>query len=45
MPEANVEPDARLKPSRSNGDSQAMEGECELIGVRTVGEALDALLA
>jgi hypothetical protein len=46
MPEANVEPDARLKPSSSaGGDSPAREGECELIGVRTVGEALDALLA
>jgi DNA repair protein RadA/Sms len=45
MPEANVEPEARLKPSPSNVDGQAMEGECELIGVRTVGEALDALLA
>ena len=34
MPEANIEPGAR-------GSS---EGACELIGVRTVGEALDALL-
>ena len=42
MPEANIEPNARLKPSRSEG---AFEGECELVGVRTVGEALDALLA
>jgi DNA repair protein RadA/Sms len=35
MPEANVEPDVR--PTGSGDD-------CELIGVRTVGEALDALL-
>ena len=33
MPEANVEPNVRS------------EGDCELIGVRSVGEALDALLA
>ncbi|HJZ71750.1 MAG TPA: DNA repair protein RadA [Vicinamibacterales bacterium] len=33
MPEANIEPNARA------------EGDCQLIGVRTVGEALDALLA
>jgi DNA repair protein RadA/Sms len=32
MPEANIEPNVRS------------EGGCELIGVRTVGEALDALL-
>jgi hypothetical protein len=30
-------PEANIDP--------AAEGECELIGVRTVGEALDALLA
>jgi hypothetical protein len=34
MPEANIDPSDR---SQSSG--------CELIGVRTVGEALDALLA
>jgi DNA repair protein RadA/Sms len=51
MPEANIEPDARLKGSRSSeeekgsrSDAGAREGECELIGVRTVGEALDHLL-
>jgi DNA repair protein RadA/Sms len=45
MPEANVEPDARLKPSRSQGvESEASVGDCELVGVRTVGEALDAML-
>jgi len=47
MPEANIEPDARLKGSRSSEGlqgSRAVEGECELVGVRTVGEALDQLL-
>jgi DNA repair protein RadA/Sms len=34
MPEANIEP----------GDRGSLVGECELVGVRTVGEALDALL-
>jgi hypothetical protein len=33
MPDANIEPNV------------ASAGGCELIGVRTVGEALDALLA
>jgi DNA repair protein RadA/Sms len=41
MPEANIDPDARPTPSRSE---QSEAGECELVGVRTVGEALDALL-
>jgi DNA repair protein RadA/Sms len=52
MPAANIDPDARPGPSRqgpshaSEGGnrSRADDGECELIGVRTVGEALDALL-
>jgi DNA repair protein RadA/Sms len=34
MPEANIDPADRSQPG----------GECELVGVRTVGEALDALL-
>jgi DNA repair protein RadA/Sms len=34
MPAANVDP----------GDSSLAEGGCELVGVRTVGEALDALI-
>jgi DNA repair protein RadA/Sms len=33
MPEANIEPNVQS------------EGNCELVGVRAVGEALDALLA
>jgi len=41
MPEANIEPNARLKGSRSGG----VEGECELVGVRTVGEALEAAIS
>lgn len=35
MPEANIDPDERI----------ALGGTCELIGVRTAGEALDALLS
>jgi DNA repair protein RadA/Sms len=35
-----VMPDANLEPSETGGTA----GACELIGVRTVGEALDALL-
>jgi len=35
MPEANIDPVDRGQLAR----------ECELIGVRTVGEALDALLS
>jgi hypothetical protein len=33
MPEANIDPSDR-----------SMRGECELIGVRTLGEALDVVL-
>jgi hypothetical protein len=39
MPEANIEPDARRRAAT------AEEGACELVGVRTIGEALDELLA
>jgi DNA repair protein RadA/Sms len=35
LPEANIDP----------GDRDQRAGECELVGVRTVGEALEALLA
>jgi DNA repair protein RadA/Sms len=35
MPEANIEP----------GDRGRAVGDCELVGVRTVGEALDAMLS
>ena len=34
MPEANIDP----------SDRGQLRGDCELVGVRTVGEALDALL-
>ncbi|OLC45494.1 MAG: DNA repair protein RadA [Acidobacteria bacterium 13_1_40CM_2_64_6] len=58
MPEANIDPAARLKPSsldEARDDPERVEGsrsetsrdedgDCELVGVRTVGEALDALL-
>ena len=39
LPEANIEPESRRSPSPASDDG------CELIGVRTVGEALDSLLA
>jgi DNA repair protein RadA/Sms len=41
LPLANIGPD--LRANHSNADRQG-DGECELVGVRTVGEALDALL-
>jgi DNA repair protein RadA/Sms len=43
MPEANLDPTVRLKASGSDGSTE--DGDCEQIGVRTVGEALDALLS
>jgi len=43
MPEANLDAAARLKASGSDGSAETPD--CEQIGVRTVGEALDALLA
>src|SRR4029077_2030903 len=43
LPEANIEPgDARAADTR--GGPGRSDGDCELVGVRTVGEALDALL-
>src|SRR6266545_975851 len=47
MPDANIDPawgPASAGSAESGGSSRATDGECELIGVRTVGEALDALL-
>ena len=41
MPQANIGPD--LHANRADGD-RPNDGDCELLGVRTVGEALDALL-
>jgi DNA repair protein RadA/Sms len=35
MPDTNIDP----------GDRGSLAGDCELVGVRTVGEALDALLS
>jgi hypothetical protein len=34
MPEANIDP----------SEASALASTCELVGIRTVGEALDALL-
>ncbi len=45
MPGANMEPDARLKRPRSdNGGEGSSANTCELVGVRTVGEALEAAI-
>jgi DNA repair protein RadA/Sms len=41
VPQANIGPDLRAKRVDGAGFE---EGECELLGVKTVGEALDALL-
>jgi DNA repair protein RadA/Sms len=41
VPQANIGPDLRAKRPDGAGFE---EGECELLGVKTVGEALDALL-
>jgi hypothetical protein len=41
VPHANIGPDLRAKRVDGAGSE---EPECELLGVRTVGEALDALL-
>jgi DNA repair protein RadA/Sms len=49
MPEANIDPGLRQAQatlgSSKGEDCGQMSGECELVGVRTVGEALDALLS
>ena len=54
LPEANIDDAARLTPSRSTDTTSrpgettsrvAGEGDCELIGVRTIGEALDAIFS
>jgi DNA repair protein RadA/Sms len=44
LPEANIEP-PDLRPSDGRGGDGQTAGECELVGVRTIGEALDTLLA
>ena len=44
MPEANIDPTVRPPVTRSEGHG-ADSADCELIGVRTVGEALDAALS
>jgi DNA repair protein RadA/Sms len=49
MPEANIDPGLRTVPavpgSSRDADKEQVAGECELVGVRTVGDALDALLS
>jgi DNA repair protein RadA/Sms len=44
MPEANIDPSLRPSITRSEGLG-AGDGDCELVGVRTIGEALDAALS
>jgi len=44
LPEANIEPPDLRSPDGRGGDGPTA-GECELVGVRTIGEALDTLLA
>jgi len=48
MPEANIDPGLRQAPAAPSpsrdADHGQLSGECELVGVRTIGEALDALL-
>jgi DNA repair protein RadA/Sms len=53
MPEANIEPVMDLEPLRRAEEGRAAPperetvrraGECELVGVRTVGEALDQII-
>jgi DNA repair protein RadA/Sms len=45
MPAANVDPAAAADGDRVPGVTPPGEGGCELVGVRTVGEALDALIS
>ena len=44
MPEANIDPAIRVPVTRSEGVA-GDAAECELVGVRTIGEALDAALS
>jgi DNA repair protein RadA/Sms len=49
MPEANIDPSLRQAQagpvsSSTGADRAPLAGECELVGVRTVSEALEALL-
>jgi DNA repair protein RadA/Sms len=43
MPEANIDPSVRPPVTRNEAVGPG-DGECELIGVRTIAEALDAAL-
>jgi DNA repair protein RadA/Sms len=45
MPEANIEPAMEGEPPASMGhEPLRRSGDCELIGVRTIGEALDQII-
>ena len=44
MPEANIDPSFAEAAAKSSASDRDDAGACELVGVRTVGEALDALL-
>jgi DNA repair protein RadA/Sms len=44
MPEANIDPSFASAAATSSASDRDDAGACELVGVRTVGEALDALL-
>jgi hypothetical protein len=43
MPEANIDPVDRSASGLGSSSGEASRPACELIGVRTVGEALDHL--
>jgi DNA repair protein RadA/Sms len=44
MPQANIDPSFADANAKSSAADRGDAGACELVGVRTVGEALDALL-
>ena len=44
LPEANIDKDARLNGSRDKDSGDYLKTACELIAVRTIGEALDVAL-
>jgi hypothetical protein len=45
VPATNVDPAQAVATGREvSGEDGDVRGTCELVGVRTVGEALDALL-
>jgi hypothetical protein len=44
MPQANIDPSFDAANAKTSAADRGDAGACELVGVRTVGEALDALL-